>query len=256
MPKKPKKGSATTYLTDGKGPPLLESELKDTPEAFKIQGADLEDMGRRKKNTLWDWAVFERAYVEGIVGADDKRRWPTQRELAKWSGCSYGVINNRAARNEWASKRRVHEERIPALVEEAAARVVGERIGDYLGAADEAVARRSARNWVKAISENYLDQLLCRLEGNDPQGRPPPAANVGDAEKLLRLRLLVEGEATERVQTVGIIQANVDLQARATVMGLEEAASRGLLEEASLSQVLQIIESHVSRVSWKYKLNE
>ena len=256
MAKKRPIKTATTFLGDGKGPPLTEEELSTNKEAFKIATSELEDMGRRKKSARWDWSVFERAYVEGIIGIDGQRRWPNQRELAQWSGASYGVINNRAARAEWASKRRIHEERIPALVEEAAAKHVGERIGDYLGAADEAVARRSARNWVKTISENYLEQLLLRLEGKDPQGRLPPAPNVGDAEKLLRLRLLVEGEATERVMTVGLIQANVDLQATATITGLEEAASRGLLEESALPAILRLVEEHVTRISWKYRMAE
>lgn len=240
----------TTHLSTGTGPSLREQELRENPRAFLLDELELADQeGRRGAGRRWRWDLFERAYVEGVIGYDDKRRWPTMRELASWSGCSADVIKNRSSQNRWDSKKLLHEERIPQLVEEAAAKHMAAHVGAYLAGADEAVKRKSAEEWVHSIAEPYLERTLQRVAGKDPEF-PIPAPNVQDAERLLKLLLLVSGNKTERDVLVKLVQANIDLQARATREALELCAAQGLFAEELLADILREIEARVGRVKW------
>lgn len=259
---KGKQSSSTFYLGDGKGPPLEEEAIAADKNVWRLDSDILAEMeGRRGSGRKWNWPVFERAYVEGVVGEDGQHRWPTFREMSFWSGCKMTVIKNRSTRDGWGSKKRMHEQRLPALVEAAAARHVANQIGDYIGAADEAVGRKNAMQWIQELSGEYLPAVMKRLKGDGEDacrscGRTtrPISHNVQDAEKLLRLLLAAEGQTIERTVIVTTVQVNVNLQRDATVRALTRAAARGFIEEELLHKVLAEIQTEVGRVDWRYKV--
>lgn len=246
---------STFYLSTAAGPPLREVDISAAPKLWRLTASAAEELAGRRGGTTakWNWSVFERAFVDGIEGKDGKRRWPTVGELAAWSGAASDVVKNRAARSDWYRKRKVHEERLPGLVEEAVTRHVAERIGGHLAAADEAVVRKSARQYLRDIGEPYLDELTKRIRGTSDHGRLN--VNATDGERLLRLMLAAEGEATERVAIVGAVQINLNLQRDATVSAIQECAARGLISEDLVPAILETLQIHVSRVRWRFRVD-
>ena len=243
-------------LSTSRGPALRRSDVEGVRSAWLLDAASLlESEGTRSATATWDWRLFERAYVEGVLDDDGKRCMPSLNDLARWSGATHKLIQARSAKEKWTDKRAVHEERIPEIVREVVRREVGERIGTYLVAADAAVAETSAREWVRRIAEPYLERFAARLRGEleADEHIAKPSPNAGDAEKLLKLLMLIDGEATERVATVSVVQANINLQARATVEALQLASGRGLIEEDALPKILAIVEESVARVPWSYR---
>jgi hypothetical protein len=262
----PRRSSATTYLSDGKGGPIMAEDVVDRPEVFKLSSeALMESDGRRGGNQrVWDWALMERIYVEGIIGDDGDRWWPSLVDIQRWSGITEGVIRNRCARDNWTDKKRIHEERIPALVEEAASRVVGEKMGSYLAAADEAVARKGAVEWLQEIAGEYLPNVLKRLKGENVtcpecgtflRNVPLVNHNVQDAERLIKLMFQAEGMSQQRLVIVSAVQWNINAQRDATVKALQEAMARNIIEEHQVTAILDIIGNHVGAVRWRYRVD-
>lgn len=247
--------SATFYLSDAAGPPLKEAEVSADRAAWRISASAAEELAGRRGGSAakWNWPLFERAFVDGVEAADGKRRWPSTAELAEWSGADKEVVKNRASRDEWYRKRKIHEERLPSLVDSAVKEHLADRLGDYLAAADEAVAQRSARQWLRAIGEPYLQELEKRVRGVSEHGRI--TINATDGERLLRLMLAAEGEATERVAIVGAVQINLNLQRDATVSAIQECAARGLISEDLVPAILETLQIHVSRVRWRFRVD-
>lgn len=251
------KSSATFYLNDSAGPPLEEKALRADRDAWRLSREASEELAGRRgaSGAKWNWPMFERAFVDGVLDAEGKRRWPSIPELAEWSGADPGVVKNRAARDEWYRKRRIHEERLPGLVEDAVRRNVAEKLGDYLATADEAVAQKSARQWLRDIAGPYLQELEGRIKGHGTAQGGKITVNAADGERLLRLMLAVEGEATERVAIIGAVQINLNLQRDATVAALAECAARGLISEDLLPVVLETIQINVQRIRWRYRVD-
>lgn len=246
---------ATLYLKDTAGPPIRRDDaLRAGPAFWRVDRSAAEAEGRRlQPNAMWEWRIIERVYVEGWELPDGSREFPTLEALGRASGCDREVIKTRAGREGWYDKRKVHEERLPALVEDAAARHVARHLAPWIASIREAMGGQKVREILRNVTEPYVARLIARLTGEDPES-PEILPNVADAEKLLRLLAAVEGEATERVVLVGTVQANINMQARATREALDEAVAAGLLEEHALPAILELVEVHVARVRWRYRV--
>lgn len=60
---------------------------------------------RVRRGTAIDWLAVKRDYIEGIVGPNDERMWPTIDDLAARLGVSHDAVKVRSAQGAWPDAR-------------------------------------------------------------------------------------------------------------------------------------------------------
>lgn len=130
-----------------------------------------------------DWLSIEKQYIYGVEEqpatdplAPPIRRFPTMRELGEKFRCSHTLIGKKAKSLGWLKRRKTFQ---GALEEET----------------DRAVAKAAAFSTAEAVA--LVDKWIGRFEQNLREKRVR-ADNVGDLDRILRLREFLLGGADQR----------------------------------------------------------
>ena len=78
------------------------------------------------KGKRHNWEEIAKDYIEGIVLADGKRKYPTQREIADKYGITPALIGRHAKAEQWLVKREIFDSKVAEIRQQKKAETISD----------------------------------------------------------------------------------------------------------------------------------